>query len=40
MVDLIHNMTEGGCSLEGQHIHVHFLFTWPPKKEFLPVGPN
>ena len=34
MADLIHQMTAGGCSPEGQCTYVHFLFTWPTKEVF------
>jgi len=34
MADLIHQTMVGGCSLEGQCIYVHFLFTWPTKEIF------
>jgi hypothetical protein len=35
MADLIHHMTVGGCSLEGQCMYVHFLFTWPTNEVLL-----
>jgi len=34
MADIIHQMTAGGCSLEGQCIYVHFLFILPIKEVF------